>query len=69
MSDEKDLDVGTYTRRIKQREVTFMCGVCGETVTEMRYPGPTPKYCLGCVAAVRRRQARERKRRQRRGGS
>lgn len=68
MAEEKNLDVGTYTRRIKQRGVTFTCGECGEVVTELRYPGPTPKYCLGCVAAVRRRQARERKRRQRGGG-
>lgn len=68
MAEEKDLDVGTYTRRIKQRGVTFTCVACGREVTEMRYPGPKPKYCLDCVEVVRRRQARERKRRQRRGG-
>jgi hypothetical protein len=66
MPERKDLDVGTYTRRIATRRVTFTCAECGETVTEERYPGPTPKYCRGCVEAVRRRQARERKRRQRR---
>ncbi|MEO0562677.1 MAG: hypothetical protein AAF125_11210, partial [Chloroflexota bacterium] len=57
-NQEKDLDVGTYTRRIRKRGVQFTCAECGETVTEQRFPGPMPKYCLGCVDAVRRRQAR-----------
>lgn len=65
MANEKTLHVGGYERDIKQRTVSFVCKECGKHVEEMRYPGPVPKYCLSCVDGVRRRQARERKRRQR----
>ena len=44
---EKTIQVGTHVRTLKQREVTYTCqfpyGEC--TITELRYPGPTPKYC------------------------
>lgn len=65
MTENKKLDITEHSREIRQRGVTFTCAECERTVTEMRYPGPTPKYCLECVETVRRRQARERKRRQR----
>ncbi len=47
---EKTIQVSTYTRTLKQREVTYTCQFpyCGQTVTEYRYPGPTPRYCPEC---------------------
>jgi hypothetical protein len=42
---DQDVTVGTYTRTIHLRPVTFTCAQCGETVTQMRYPAPTPIYC------------------------
>ena len=34
-----------YSREVFTRPVTFTCIVCGETVTQQRYPGHTPLYC------------------------
>jgi hypothetical protein len=50
------------------RPVTFTCRDCGQTVTEERAPGPTPRYCASCSAdPVRiRERARARKVAQRR---
>jgi hypothetical protein len=47
---EKTIQVGTHTRTLKQRAVTYTCEFpyCGRTVTEFRYPGPTPRYCPAC---------------------
>jgi hypothetical protein len=47
---EKALQVGGYRRTIRQREVTYTSQFpyCGQTVTELRYPGPTPRYCPDC---------------------
>jgi hypothetical protein len=47
---EKTIQVGTHTRTLKQREVTYTCQFpyCEQTVTELRYPGPTPRYCPAC---------------------
>jgi hypothetical protein len=44
---EKIIQVGTHTRTLKQREVTYTCQFpyCEQTITELRYPGPTPHYC------------------------
>jgi len=44
---EKPIQVGTYVRTLKQREVTYTCQFpsCEDTVTELRYPGPAPRYC------------------------
>src|SRR5258708_21152533 len=33
------------SRRVKKRAVTFTCSVCGETVTQQRFPSHLPKYC------------------------
>jgi hypothetical protein len=47
---EKTIQVNAYTRRLTQRAVTYTCQFpyCGHTVTELRYPGPTPRYCPAC---------------------
>lgn len=47
---EKTIQVGTHTRILTQREVTYTCQFpyCGRTVTDLRYPGPTPRYCPDC---------------------
>jgi len=47
---EKTIQVSTHTRTLKQREVTYTCQFpyCEQTITELRYPGPTPRYCPDC---------------------
>lgn len=47
---EKTIQVGTHTRTLKQREVTYTCQFpyCERSITELRYPGPTPRYCPDC---------------------
>lgn len=54
-----------YSRVIKTRPVTLTCGECGQTVTEEHFPGATPKYCVTCLPAVKRRQTVARVRRHR----
>ena len=34
-----------YRRTIQTRPVTFICHYCERTVTQQRFPGPTPRYC------------------------
>jgi len=34
-----------YRRTIQTRPVTFTCHYCERTVTQQRFPGPTPRYC------------------------
>jgi hypothetical protein len=52
---EKTSQVGTHSRTLKQREVTYTCQFpyCEQTVTELRYPGPTPLYCSSCRQMLR----------------
>ena len=47
---EKTIQVGTHTRTLTQREITYTCQFpcCGRSITEVRYPGPTPRYCPDC---------------------
>ncbi len=75
---EKTIQVGTHRRTLTQREVTYTCQFpsCEHTVTELRYPGPTPRYCAHCkrlleqwrrqddrdAAAERMRRLREQRR-------
>jgi hypothetical protein len=33
------------TRTIQQRPVTFRCEWCSIEYTQLRYPGPLPRYC------------------------
>lgn len=62
------IPVAAHARTIRERPVTFRCQECGDTVTESRRPGPTPRYCNPCWPAVQaaRNAARVRRHRDRR---
>ncbi len=50
-----------YQRMISTCQVTFVCTICGKTVTQQRYPGRTPDYCSEiCEEEGRRKKTRER---------
>ena len=34
-----------YSRTLTTRQVTFTCQQCGKTVSQQRFPGPSPRYC------------------------
>ncbi len=63
MHDEPEVQVREekqHTRSVSTREVTFTCAVCGQTVTQHRFPGPVPLYCSDdCKQTARREQMRE----------
>jgi len=55
-----------YCRTIATRPVTFTCAGCTRTVTQQRFPGPTPRYCDDwCRVQAERLRTRERVRRHR----
>src|SRR5438132_1107491 len=46
---------------ISTRQVTFVCTICGKTVTQQRYPGRFPSYCgETCEDEGRRKKTQER---------
>jgi hypothetical protein len=48
-----------YRRTVQTRSVTFTCQRCGQTVTQQRFPGPTPRYCGDwCRGQARRSRTR-----------
>jgi len=50
-----------YCRTIETRPVTFTCAGCTRTVTQQRFPGPTPRYCDDwCRVQAERLRTRER---------
>ncbi len=49
-----------YTRIITARDVTFTCSRCGQEVTKVQFPGPTPRYCDPCAKEVEREKTRAR---------
>ncbi len=50
-----------YQRMISTRQVTFVCIICGKTVTQQRYPGRSPSYCNEtCEQEGRRKKTQER---------
>ncbi len=50
-----------YQRMIGTSQVTFVCTVCGKTVTQQRYPGRKPRYCSDpCEEEGRREKTRAR---------
>ena len=50
-----------YQRMISTRQVTFVCTICGKTVTQQRYPGRAPRYCGDpCEEEGRREKTRAR---------
>jgi tetratricopeptide (TPR) repeat protein/DNA-binding XRE family transcriptional regulator len=42
----------TYVRKVRMREVTFTCTVCGQTVTQFHYPSGRIKYCSEACRAI-----------------
>lgn len=48
-----------YTRTVRMREVTFICTVCGQTVTQWHYPSGRIKYCSEECRAIRAAQQQE----------
>lgn len=50
----------SYTRVITARDVTFTCSRCGQEVTKVQFPGPTPRYCDPCAKEVEREKTRAR---------
>lgn len=57
-AEEKQVQLRARSRTIKQRPVTFRCAWCGQLVTELRFPGPTPSYGAACkIEAARYAEA------------
>src|SRR5690242_6551981 len=55
-----------YQRTVSMREITFICVVCQQQTTQLRYPGPLPRYCSEtCRAEYALIANRERVRKQR----
>lgn len=53
-----------YRRTVRTRSVTFTCQRCGRSVTQQRFPGPTPRYCGDpCRDHAQRARTRDRVRR------
>jgi LuxR family maltose regulon positive regulatory protein len=56
----------SYERIVSMRSVTFTCTVCHRQTTQLRYPGPPPRYCSeDCRAIQADILKRERVRKQR----
>ena len=50
-----------YQRMISTHQVTFVCTICGKTVTQQSYPGRPPSYCgETCEDEGRRKKTQER---------
>lgn len=56
MKDSQLRNESEHTREVLTRPVTFTCVVCGETVTQERFPAPPPKYCSDECRGESRRQ-------------
>src|ERR687883_2137723 len=62
---EQAKDILTYNspafvRDWRTRPVSFTCMGCGQTITQERFPGPTPRYCSpGCQARATEERRRE----------
>jgi hypothetical protein len=67
-AQERTINVGNHTRRLRERPVTFRCEWCSNQGTEMRLPGPAPRYHAECkqeaqnsIAQKRMKRMRERR--------
>jgi hypothetical protein len=63
--EQKQVQLRARTRTLRQRPVTFRCAWCGQIVTELRFPGPTPRYGTACKAEATRHAEALKKARQR----
>jgi hypothetical protein len=63
--EQKQVQLQARTRILRQRPVTFRCAWCGHIVTELRFPGPTPRYGTACKAEATRYAEALKKARQR----
>jgi hypothetical protein len=64
-AEQKQVELRARSRTITQRPVTFRCAWCGQIVTELRFPGPTPRYGAACKAEATRYAEALKKARQR----
>ncbi len=64
-AQELTITVGSHTRTIRERPVTFRCEWCGNMGTEMRLPGPAPRYHAECKQEAQNSIAKARVKRMR----
>jgi hypothetical protein len=67
-AQELTITVRNHTRTLRERPVTFRCEWCSNQGTEMRLPGPAPRYHADCkqeaqnsIAQKRMKRMRERR--------
>ncbi len=65
---QQSIQVVQHRRTMTQREISYRCEWCSHERTEVRYPGPLPRYCCpdckdlaqNSIAAQRMKAMRER---------
>jgi hypothetical protein len=64
-AQELTITVGRHTRTIRERPITFRCEWCSLESTEMRLPGPPPRYHAECKQEAQNSIAKTRMKRMR----
>jgi hypothetical protein len=64
-AQERTITVGNHTRTLRERLVTFRCEWCSNQGTEMRLPGPPPRYHAECKQEAQNAIAKGRMKRMR----
>jgi hypothetical protein len=64
-AQELTITVGNHTRTLRERPVTFRCEWCSGMSTEMRLPGPPPRYHAECKQEAQNSIAKKRVKRMR----